>query len=60
MDELLKKYGLSVMNDCYLASDIGGQLGSLVAARIPQRNLETSPGGLVILVAVLTLGQMIL
>ncbi|MBN1666064.1 MAG: sulfite exporter TauE/SafE family protein [Anaerolineales bacterium] len=39
---------------------IGGQLGSLVAASIPQRMLETGLGFLFILVAMLTLGQVIL
>lgn len=39
---------------------IGGQLGSRVASKIPQRTLETSLGFLFILVALLTLGQVIL
>ena len=38
---------------------IGGQLGSRVASRIPQRVLERGLGVLFILVAVLTLGQVI-
>lgn len=39
---------------------IGGQLGSLVADRVPQHTLEVGLGFLFILVAVLTLGQVIL
>ncbi|HZD57384.1 MAG TPA: hypothetical protein VE136_11705, partial [Anaerolineales bacterium] len=39
---------------------IGGQIGSLVAARIPQRVLEISLGMLFVLVAGLTLGQVVL
>lgn len=39
---------------------IGGQLGSLVSAQIPQRTLEISLGFLFVFVAVLTLGQVIL
>lgn len=39
---------------------IGGQLGSLVAEKIPQRTLEVGLGFLFILVAALTLGQVIL
>ena len=39
---------------------IGGQLGSLVASRIPQHTLERSLGVLFILVAVLTLGEVVL
>ena len=39
---------------------IGGQIGSLVAARIPQRVLEISLGMLFVLVAGLTLGQVML
>ncbi len=39
---------------------IGGQIGSRVASRIPQHVLEVSLAGLFILVAALTLGQVIL
>ncbi len=39
---------------------IGGQLGSLVASRIPQRKLERGLGMLFILVAALTLGEVLL
>ncbi len=39
---------------------IGGQLGSHAASRIPQRTLESGLGIIFILVAVLTLGQVIL
>lgn len=39
---------------------IGGQLGSQAASRIPQRTLETGLGIIFILVALLTLGQVIL
>jgi putative Ca2+/H+ antiporter (TMEM165/GDT1 family) len=45
------------MNDCYLSADISSYPGSLVAARIPQRMLETGLGFLFILVAMLTIGQ---
>ncbi len=38
---------------------LGGQIGPLVAARIPQRVLEISLGFLFIFVAALTLGQVI-
>lgn len=38
---------------------VGGQLGSRVASKIPQRTLEVSLAGLFILVAVLTLAQVI-
>ena len=39
---------------------IGGQLGSWVASRIPQRTLETGLGMLFLLVALLTLGEVLL
>ncbi len=39
---------------------LGGQLGSLVASRIPQHTLERSLGVLFIFVAILTLGEVIL
>jgi uncharacterized membrane protein YfcA len=39
---------------------IGGQIGSRIASRIPQRTLEIGLAGLFILVAILTLGQVIL
>jgi len=39
---------------------IGGQIGSRVASKIPQRNLEIGLAILFILVAALTLGQVIL
>ena len=38
---------------------IGGQIGSRLASHIPQRILERSLGILFILVAVLTLGEVI-
>ena len=39
---------------------LGGQLGSRVASRVPQRTLERGLGILFILVAVLTLGEVVL
>lgn len=39
---------------------IGGQLGSKMANHIPQRSLERALGGLFVLVATLTLGEVIL
>ncbi len=51
---------LSLVIFTVLGDIIGGQLGSLAAAQIPQRTLEISLRFLFILVAVLTLGQVIL
>lgn len=43
-----------------MASGIGAQLGALVANRIPQRILERSLAILFILVALLTVGEVVL
>ncbi|GAB4526255.1 MAG: sulfite exporter TauE/SafE family protein [Anaerolineales bacterium] len=39
---------------------LGGQLGSHVASRIPQKTMERALGGLFIIVALLTLGEVLL